>query len=158
MPDAPTMPPVERILSLPPEQAVCIVLAMIGGATWGRRGEDRTDLPMARWVLEADDVGYVHWWDHTQELDDWFLPNPFTDSAAAWDLMVVEVCEWSTDGQTHWFHHPDPRDEYRIGRGPEHSDPKRALVLSVLHKYADDPRYSALIIPLLNRLEESANA
>jgi hypothetical protein len=149
------MPPAERILSLPPEQAACIVLAMVGGwgywversGAWWLHGNGEGGRRGCFFRLGIGDTGNKKPWA------EYGLPNPFTDPAAAWELETREELDvlapakpglpWSMRA-----HHPLGQP-FRV----HHRDRKRAAILAVLHKYATDPRYSALIPPLLKMME-----
>lgn len=139
------------------ERYACIVLAMLDGAVWVRKGEQRTDLPMARWVLESTAcVGLLHMWDATGEIDD-LLPNPLADTeagrAAAWDLMVreqVRPMHCRRRGGDYWL--VSWGDSF-LAPSVEHPHPQHAAVLAVLHKYKDG-NLSHLILPLLDKMTE----
>lgn len=130
-----------------------IVLAMIGGATWVG---DCPDYRRAwKTVGLCDASGNLLCWMTEGVLNETpRLPDPLNDPAAAWNLMVEQRISvapaYSTEfpGDDPWtasFGFRDGRDvDARMAAGA-----RRALVTAVLHKYVDDPRFSALIRPLL---------
>jgi hypothetical protein len=157
MPDStevPTMPPVERLLALDTLTLWGVVLTMVAwGATWRRsEGEEGSAVDKPRWILTGEGECFRSaWWDD----DETFLgtlPNPLSNHASAWELMMREAQGWIPDGGG-WHSFNFPTDDDTHARGPWHKNPNRALCLAVLHKHADGP-LSHLITPLLEKIKE----
>lgn len=152
------------------ELYTCILLAMIGGATWvelsgslflfsSAAAAARAKEPIVPGKLyrgrdvPAGDRYVVYWHPDEPSINIDALPNPLSDTvegrAAAWEMETRELCGWQTSSGGHYFIWPIDEFERGVSVDNAHPNRQRAAVDAVLHKYANDPRWAPLIAPLL---------
>jgi hypothetical protein len=148
--ESPTMPPVERLLALDTLTLWRVMLAMLGSAEWIRDdGTPGSRVDRPRWSLDGGRNGFAaSWWDDGAEYTP-TLPDPLSDPAAAWELMVREHLDVISPrvGSRTWTFYSGSE---RFG---DHADPRRAVSLAALYKHASGP-LEPLITPLLERINK----
>lgn len=163
MPTDPTtaaavMPPEDRLLALDDQLLARVVLAMgVWGAWWHPWADGVLELRMPGGMTAVLIGGGA---PPTVARG---LPDPFTDPAAAWELMVRErigmepafSSEHTQPWEARWTR-PTYGNADERAADEAINEPARALVLAALHKYAADPALAPLIRPLLERMEKNA--